>query len=659
MPFYLTRDPVPSADMRNVFDNAQNLDLALNDLTSSLWTDRLGRSRMSWFGLESAFSVKLSDFESRFTSQIVEQEATFDASQADKENRFQHFLVSSGYVFLGDYEDGPFQFSARNQYIRYNNQYYRLNAATDVGFTTTGTDATSFANDVTHFVLMDGDTLRQNLGSGELPGAGIVSLLKGTVFDALRFCTPEMMAASGDGVSDDLTAIQDAFNEAASRAIMVNGSYAPQVVYLNRTYRITRTLVMDGTRVRVQALAGGELYFDNSAGGFTNNVCITVTNNNNLAAFSGHAGALFRGVKFSCPDRSLDLFYSVRGDAISANNGACLHALYDCTFRGFNKIFTHGPGGWGWSWYSCQASNCQWWLYLTPQADTYERMSFYGCTWQSGGIAFYINNPNGKVYWRDGSFDYSTAIATIDSGHITLEGHIENAGRIASLIKLNGSGCSVSIKGMLAIVGNTSSVWYLVEQYQDNQLSIDDLTFIHDGANVASGIISNKRFRKGAIFLMSDSAKLAAYYSCDAEMLLDTTAYFDFSLSNSAITTASISGSKLIYTGVGSGGTTSYLYIDIPLCGAEQVSFKLIASNTSTLGSIPIIKQLLTSNKSVIETWTEGTGSFGASSQSVVGGLRTVKNIPPAAAFLRLTFNGFYLNSTNSFTIESLKVWKA
>ena len=187
MPFYLTRDPVPSADMRNVFDNAQNLDLALNDLTSSLWTDRLGRSRMSWFGLESAFSVKLSDFESRFTSQIVEQEATFDASQADKENRFQHFLVSSGYVFLGDYEDGPFQFSARNQYIRYDNQYYRLNAATDVGFTTTGTDATSFANDVTHFVLMDGDTLRSNLGSSESDlGGALVNIGQATVRDVVR-----------------------------------------------------------------------------------------------------------------------------------------------------------------------------------------------------------------------------------------------------------------------------------------------------------------------------------------------------------------------------------------------------------------------------------------------------------------------------------------
>ena len=85
----------------------------------------------------------------------------------NQKNEFDQFLLSSGYVFLGEYESGPFQFSARNQYIRYDGQYYRLNAATDVGFTTTGTDATSFANDVTHFVLMDGDTLRQNLGSGD------------------------------------------------------------------------------------------------------------------------------------------------------------------------------------------------------------------------------------------------------------------------------------------------------------------------------------------------------------------------------------------------------------------------------------------------------------------------------------------------------------
>ncbi|UDC53415.1 hypothetical protein [Klebsiella quasipneumoniae] len=167
MPFYLTGNPVPSASMPDVHDNAQNLDFALNEITSVFWNDRLGRRRMSWFGMESAFNVKLTDFESRFTIHLAGQETVFAESLVDKENRFQQFLNTSGYVFLGDYQDGPFQFGARNQYIRYDNQYYRLNATTDVGFTTTGTDATSFANDVTHFVLMDGDTLRQDLGSGE------------------------------------------------------------------------------------------------------------------------------------------------------------------------------------------------------------------------------------------------------------------------------------------------------------------------------------------------------------------------------------------------------------------------------------------------------------------------------------------------------------
>ncbi|HFD6833674.1 TPA: hypothetical protein ACF3LW_003233, partial [Klebsiella oxytoca] len=162
MSFYLTGNPVPSASMPDVHDNAQNLDFALNEITSTFWTDRLGRRRMSWLGIESAFTMKLTDFESRFDFRLAEQESVFAESLVDKENRFQQFLGDSGYVFLGDYEDGPFQFSARNQYIRFQNQFYRLNKSTDTGFTTTGTDETSFANDVTHLVLMDGDTLRQN-----------------------------------------------------------------------------------------------------------------------------------------------------------------------------------------------------------------------------------------------------------------------------------------------------------------------------------------------------------------------------------------------------------------------------------------------------------------------------------------------------------------
>nr|CAK6605542.1 tail fiber protein [Klebsiella phage vB_Kpn_K9PH25C2] len=124
----------------------------------------------------------------------------------NQKNEFDQFLLSSGYVFLGDYEDGPFQFSVRNQYIRYSNQYYRLDAATDVGFTTTGTDATSFASDVTHFVLMDGDTLRQNLGSSD--GTSWVAKLGNKPLVAISYY-------KNQGLSDQ-DAVQAAFNESSN-----------------------------------------------------------------------------------------------------------------------------------------------------------------------------------------------------------------------------------------------------------------------------------------------------------------------------------------------------------------------------------------------------------------------------------------------------------
>ncbi|WP_258872945.1 endo-N-neuraminidase [Klebsiella pneumoniae] len=163
-----TQVPVPSTDIRNTVFAGAKLDEEVTG-TGEFYTDRLGVKRLTNTGRNNQF----------------------DAAQLDRANRFEQFLLSSGYVFLGDYEDGPFQFSARNQYIRYNNQYYRLNAATDVGFTTTGTDATSFANDVTHFVLMDGDTLRQNLSSINLPGTSLVVGSDGASVDqAIKFVTP-------------------------------------------------------------------------------------------------------------------------------------------------------------------------------------------------------------------------------------------------------------------------------------------------------------------------------------------------------------------------------------------------------------------------------------------------------------------------------------
>ncbi|EPC4080384.1 hypothetical protein ACRZ2X_004816, partial [Klebsiella pneumoniae] len=182
---YNTGYPVPSPAMPDVWDNNETIDSFVNSPEISV-TTRTGIVRDTMFGMQKKADEQRIAASVALAEQMDSQESAFNAAQTDKEDRFQGFLNSSGYVFLGNYENGPFQFSARNQYIRYDNQYYRLNAATDVGFTTTGTDATSFANDVTHFVLMDGDTLRQNLGSGE--GFALVGQVSS--FTALRSIVP-------------------------------------------------------------------------------------------------------------------------------------------------------------------------------------------------------------------------------------------------------------------------------------------------------------------------------------------------------------------------------------------------------------------------------------------------------------------------------------
>lgn len=261
---YDTGNPVPSASMPDAWDNMQSIDKFANSSDETI-TTRTGKHLDTLHGInvkadsqrteqqdtfvssqserESSFDEKSNEFESRFSSQLSTQESTFSESQTDKENRFQQFLLSSGYVFLGDYENGPFQFSARNQYIRYDNQYYRLNAATDVGFTTTGIDAISFANDVTHFVLMDGDTLRQNLGSSE-EGLGISlnALEQGGNGQHLAvFVSPQMRHA--DPYSHFGAAMMAAFSTAMTMGI--GEVRVPAGVYvLDSTVAVTLSMSM-------------------------------------------------------------------------------------------------------------------------------------------------------------------------------------------------------------------------------------------------------------------------------------------------------------------------------------------------------------------------------------------------------------------------------
>ncbi|HDR2537678.1 TPA: hypothetical protein QCI11_003009 [Enterobacter ludwigii] len=62
MTTYATNNALGSTDPRDLYDNSQNFDFALNDITQAIWKDRFGRDRRSWYGLESIVSEAASSF---------------------------------------------------------------------------------------------------------------------------------------------------------------------------------------------------------------------------------------------------------------------------------------------------------------------------------------------------------------------------------------------------------------------------------------------------------------------------------------------------------------------------------------------------------------------------------------------------------------------
>ena len=161
-----TQVPVPSTDIRNTVFAGAKLD---EEVTGSgeYYTDRLGVKRLTNTGRNNKFN----------------------AAQQERESRFDAFIQSSGYEVIGDYTAGPLTITEYNQLIRYNNELYKLTAATNIPFTASGkTDETWTTTDSAHFVSVGDAALRQNLGSSEPGmGAGISKLEQpGNVQNALR-----------------------------------------------------------------------------------------------------------------------------------------------------------------------------------------------------------------------------------------------------------------------------------------------------------------------------------------------------------------------------------------------------------------------------------------------------------------------------------------
>lgn len=131
MTTYRTGNAISSADPRDLYDNAENLDELVNSQDKAEHPDRLGVPRKTWHGME---------------------------------QDFQAFLQSSGYQDLGDYAPG-IEITARNQVIRADGELWRLSASVDLPYTTTGAGMPEGGA----FVSVGDAALRQELADGTAP----------------------------------------------------------------------------------------------------------------------------------------------------------------------------------------------------------------------------------------------------------------------------------------------------------------------------------------------------------------------------------------------------------------------------------------------------------------------------------------------------------
>lgn len=143
MTTYNTKNPVPSADARDRYDNSQVFDDLMNGAAPST-PDRLGVLRQSWAGMEQAFA----------------------GSEADRAAAFQAFLDASGWSTLGDYAAG-ISIISHTQTVDYQGQPYHLKpsvpASVDAPYLTAGDWGTEGDN----FKLVGDNSLRQDLAASD------------------------------------------------------------------------------------------------------------------------------------------------------------------------------------------------------------------------------------------------------------------------------------------------------------------------------------------------------------------------------------------------------------------------------------------------------------------------------------------------------------
>ena len=169
MTIHATFNPIGSTNPKDLIDNAQNLDYLILG-PALLYPDRRSVNRLSWAGIEASFAAAQ-----------AQRDLEFDASQVDKETRFDSFIQSWGYDYLGDYDvDGPLTITEYNQVFAKDGGFWKATAPLQLPYTTTG----NWASESGFFVFSGDAVIRQDLASDT--GAELVKLDGRSVAETIR-----------------------------------------------------------------------------------------------------------------------------------------------------------------------------------------------------------------------------------------------------------------------------------------------------------------------------------------------------------------------------------------------------------------------------------------------------------------------------------------
>lgn len=168
MSTYKTKNPLGSAAVKDLYDNAENVDKFINDRTKEELEDRLGVLRKTWHGMEMIFS--------RFIDYIT--------------GRGEQAVAAIGWQELGNWAVG-LAVDNRQQIVYYNGSWYKYLGELEhvIAGDSPENDGGvwSAANPTGKWSNIGDAALRSNLGSSESDlGGALVNIGQATVRDVVR-----------------------------------------------------------------------------------------------------------------------------------------------------------------------------------------------------------------------------------------------------------------------------------------------------------------------------------------------------------------------------------------------------------------------------------------------------------------------------------------